>query len=129
MKINITGRQFLATAGIGAATLAVPQIAHSALAGRKRKPPNIILIMSDDVSPDLYGCYGNDSVKTPNIDFMARKGVQFQTAWACAICSPTRAMIMTGQYANQTGFYHNNLYVPQNRETKDLHKYHLTGAV
>ena len=65
MKKNITRRQFLATAGIGAATLAVPQIAHSALAGRKRKPPNIILIMSDDVSPDLYGCYGNDSIKTP----------------------------------------------------------------
>ena len=124
MKKNITRRQFLATAGIGAATLAVPQIAHSALAGRKRKPPNIILIMSDDVSPDLYGCYGNDSVKTPNIDFMAREGVQFQTAWATAICSPTRAMIMTGRYANQTGFYHNNLYVPQNGETNDLHKYH-----
>ena len=75
-----------------------------------------------------YGCYGNDSVKTPNIDFMAREGVQFQTAWATAICSPTRAMIMTGRYANQTGFYHNNLYVPQNGETKDLHKYHHSFA-
>ena len=64
MKINITGRQFLATAAIGAAAMAVSQNAHSANTGR----PNIILIMSDDVSPDLYGCYGNDSVKTPNID-------------------------------------------------------------
>ena len=128
MKKNITRRKFLGTAGIVAAGLTVPQIAHSAIAGRKRKPPNIILIMSDDVSPDLYGCYGNDSVKTPNIDFMAREGVQFQTAWSCAICSPTRAMIMTGRYANRTGFYHNNLYISQNGETKDLHKYHHSFA-
>ena len=126
--MKITRRQFLTTAGMGAAALAVPQFAYSAMVGDKREKPNIILIMSDDVSPDLYGCYGNESVKTPNIDFMAREGIQFQTAWATAMCSPTRAMIMTGRYANQTGFYHNNLYVPQNGETKDLHKHHHSFA-
>ena len=68
MKINITRCKFTVMAGIVAAALAVPQIAYSDNQEQKINPPNIILIMSDDVSPDLYGCYGNDSVKTPNID-------------------------------------------------------------
>ena len=77
----------------------------------KPKLTNIVLIMSDDVSPDLYGCYGNDLVKTPNIDKMAKQGVMFQTAWASAICAPSRAMIMTGRYGSTTGVYFNALWM------------------
>ena len=80
--------------------------------------------MSDDVSPDLYGCYGNKKVRTPNIDEMAREGVMFRTCWASALCAPTRALIMTGRYSSRTGFYHNSLQIPQKDESNELLKYH-----
>ncbi len=67
--------------------------------------------MTDDAGPDLFGCYGGKA-KTPNIDKLASQGVKFETCWATPMCSPTRAMIMTGQYANKTGWYHNQLSVP-----------------
>ena len=84
--------------------------------GAKEKPTNIVLIMSDDVSPDLYGCYGNNNVKTPNIDQMAHEGVMFRTAWASAICAPSRALIMTGRYGSTTGVYHNSLWMKDTRK-------------
>ena len=93
-------------------------------ASRNNKRPNIILIMSDDVSPDLYGCYGNKKVRTPNIDEMAREGVMFRTCWASALCAPTRALIMTGRYGSRTGFYHNSLQIPQKDGGSELLKYH-----
>ena len=86
--------------------------------------PNIILIMSDDVSPDLYGCYGNTQVHTPNLDRMAAEGVKFETCWATAMCAPTRAMILTGRYGHRTGFYHNSLQVAQEDGSNELLKYH-----
>jgi arylsulfatase A-like enzyme len=84
--------------------------------GAKSKPMNIVLIMGDDVSPDLYGCYGNERVKTPNIDRMAQEGVMFSTAWASAICAPSRALIMTGRYGSTTGVYHNSLWMKDTRK-------------
>lgn len=86
--------------------------------------PNIILIMSDDVSPDLYGCYGNTQVHTPHLDRMAREGVKFETCWATAMCAPTRAMILTGRYGYRTGFFHNSLQIPQADGSNELLKYH-----
>ena len=81
----------------------------------KKNYTNIVLIMGDDVSPDLYGCYGNDLVETPNIDMMAKEGVMFRTAWASAICAPSRALIMTGRYGSTTGVYSNNLWMKDTR--------------
>lgn len=74
--------------------------------------PNIILIMADDVSPDLFGAYGlKGAAKTPNIDMLANEGVMFKTAYASAMCGPSRVEIMTGRYANTTGAYHNSIWL------------------
>lgn len=124
---NFLGRRdFIKAMGIGVAAVAMPVPTNVSKATTRRddKRPNIILIMSDDVSPDLYGCYGNNKVKTPNIDRMAREGVMFRTCWASALCAPTRALIMTGRYGNSTGFYHNSLQIPQKDGSNDLLKYH-----
>jgi len=108
--VSITRRSFLKAAGLAAAWASSPR---GALAARgKRK--NLVVIMADDVSPNAYGCYRNyvrypRAGKTPHLDRMAREGAMFVTAWATAMCSPTRAMIMTGRYAHRTGFYHNAL--------------------
>jgi len=89
---------------------------------------NILFIMADDVSPELYGCYGNEKANTPNIDELAETGVAFNTCWAAPICSPTRAMTLTGRYAHRTGWYHNAFKVPDAAGGTNFLENHLTFA-
>jgi len=64
-----------------------------------RDAPNIILIIADDVSWNDFGCYGNDFVKTPNIDRLASEGLCFTNAYLTASsCSPSRCSIISGKY-------------------------------
>ena len=59
--------------------------------------PNVLLIMTDNQSPNLLGAYGNQDIKTPNIDQLARDGMLFARAYAASgVCSPSRAVLMTG---------------------------------
>ena len=59
--------------------------------------PNILLFMSDNQSADFIGCYGNSEVITPNIDFLAKTGMQYTSAFCTiAMCSPCRASVLTG---------------------------------
>jgi arylsulfatase A len=61
--------------------------------------PNIVFILADDLGYSQLGCYGSNFYKTPNIDKLAQQGMRFTNAYAgCAVCSPTRASIMTGKY-------------------------------
>jgi len=63
------------------------------------KKPNIVLIIADDLGYSQLGCYGSDYYKTPNIDNLAKSGMRFTNAYsAAAVCSPTRASIVTGKY-------------------------------
>ena len=79
--------------------------------------PNIILILLDDVSPDMFSCYApftpkgfEHAAKTPNIDKLAQSGVMFKTCYGAAMCSPSRVELMTGKYARTTGVYHNAMW-------------------
>jgi len=60
---------------------------------------NIIVFLVDDLGWKDLGCYGSDYYRTPTFDTLAAEGVRFTDAYsACAVCSPTRAAIMTGKY-------------------------------
>jgi len=64
------------------------------------KPPNIVIILADDIGYGDVGCFGATKVKTPNIDKLAAAGMWFTDAHApSAVCTPTRYALMTGQYA------------------------------
>ncbi|MCL7763988.1 sulfatase-like hydrolase/transferase [Polaribacter sp. Z014] len=63
-----------------------------------QEKPNIILIMADDVSWNCFSTYGAEDYKTPNIDALAAKGLQFNHCYSMPICTPSRVKIMTGQY-------------------------------
>jgi arylsulfatase A len=66
--------------------------------------PNIVLIMADDLGYGELSCYGSPTVKTPNIDKLAEQGVKFTDYHSNgAVCSPTRAALMTGKYQQRTG--------------------------
>lgn len=74
----------------------------SLLSGQSQ--PNIIVFIADDVSWNDYGCYGNEGVRTPNIDRLAANGIRFDNAFLTASsCSPSRASIITGRYPHNTG--------------------------
>ena len=66
--------------------------------------PNIVLVVVDDLGWADLGCCGSVFYETPNIDRLARQGMRFTHAYAaCAVCSPTRASVMTGRYPARIG--------------------------
>jgi len=77
----------------------------TAATSSERRPPNIVLIIADDLGFNDISLNGGGLVPTPNIDSIARGGVVFSRAYAgTAACAPSRAMIMTGRYGTRTGF-------------------------
>ena len=66
---------------------------------------NILLIISDDLGVDASQGYHNSPIlpNTPNLDSLRANGITFKNAWASAVCSPTRAGIMSGKYGIKTG--------------------------
>lgn len=82
--------------------------------------PNIILILLDDVSPDMFSCYApfapkgfDHAAKTPNIDRLAEQGVMFKTCYATAMCAPSRVELMTGRYGTATGVLQNGMWTTE----------------
>ena len=68
-------------------------------------PPNIVFILADDLGWTDLGCMGSRYYETPAIDQLARQGMKFTSYYSCQNCAPTRAALMTGQYAPRTGIY------------------------
>lgn len=68
--------------------------------------PNIILIVADDLGKFDLSVYGNLLIKTPYIDYLAKEGAMFTDGYAtAAICSPSRAGLMTGRYQQRFGYH------------------------
>ncbi|MDQ1242172.1 MAG: N-acetylglucosamine-6-sulfatase [Pseudomonadota bacterium] len=72
------------------------------------RPPNIVVVLVDDLRWDDLGIEGHPFVETPAIDRLAREGARFRNAFATTpLCSPSRATILTGQYAHTNGIVDN----------------------
>ncbi len=80
-----------------------PRRASAEAAGRDR-PPNIVLILADDLGAECLNSYGGTSYRTPNLDALARSGVRFTNAFSTPLCSPSRVELMTGRYGFRTGW-------------------------
>jgi iduronate 2-sulfatase len=75
------------------------------------RKPNVLLIIADDLRPDL-GCYGNRDVRTPNIDRLAARGTLFNRAYCqYPLCSPSRSSFLTGKRPETTGIYNNRTHI------------------
>ncbi len=68
--------------------------------------PNVILVITDDQGYGDIGCHGNPLLKTPNLDQMARESVQLDDHHHDPLCSPSRAALLTGEYASRNGVWH-----------------------
>jgi arylsulfatase A len=63
------------------------------------RPPNVILILVDDLGWTDLSCQGSTFYETPNIDRLAKEGMRFTQSYsACTVCSPTRAAVLTGKH-------------------------------
>lgn len=100
-----TPRAGLTAARLAAcALLAILLPTASGIAATPRPtPPNILLILADDLGWADLGIQGADLHETPHLDQLARNGVRFTNAYAMSVCSPTRAMILTGRHAARLG--------------------------
>ena len=77
-------------------------------------PPNIIVIISDDQGYADVGFHGSEEIFTPNIDRIAENGVVFPQGYVSfAVCSPSRAGLITGRYQNRFGYSRNILLAPK----------------
>jgi len=73
--------------------------------------PNVLFIAVDDLRPEL-GCYGIKEVVSPNIDWVANKGLLFERAYCqYPVCGPSRCSVLTGLYATKSRFSNNNALV------------------
>lgn len=104
------------------------------------KRPNFLFIMTDTQATNMVGCYSGKPLNTDNIDRLAEEGIRFNSAYTCSpICTPARAGLFTGIYANQSGPWTNNVAPGKNISTmgryfKDagyqtcyIGKWHLDG--
>lgn len=71
-------------------------------------PPNVLFIISDDLSAEALSAYGNRQCQTPNIDRLASRGIRFTRAYCqYPVCGPSRAALMAGKYPSKMGIMGN----------------------
>ncbi|MGH8712984.1 MAG: sulfatase-like hydrolase/transferase [Casimicrobiaceae bacterium] len=72
------------------------------------RPTNVVVVMSDEHSRRVLGCYGHSMIRTPHLDRLAERGVRFADAYCnVPICVPSRACFATGRYIHEIGFWDN----------------------
>ena len=102
-KPELTRRGFLAAAGLGSLALLRGSGAETP-PGAAQRPPNVVLIVADDLGYAELGVQGCTDIPTPNIDGIASRGVRFTNGYvSCPVCSPTRAGLLTGRYQQRFG--------------------------
>jgi len=90
-----------ATFASGAWSLALAMLLALPAAGAEaERPPNVLLILSDDMGFSDAGCYGGE-IATPNLDGLAKNGLRFTQFYNTARCWPTRGALLCGYYAQQ----------------------------
>ena len=107
MPLPLSRREFLRQSALGAASLYAASLglADESAPVPKKKRPNVIVILADDMGFSDIGCYGSE-IHTPNLDRLANTGVRFSQAYNTARCCPSRAALLTGLYPHQAGIGH-----------------------
>ena len=105
----------MTAAAVATIPLAAPCPLHCA------PPPNIVLIVADDLGWGDPGCYGQQKIRTPHLDTMAREGLRFTQFYAgAAVCAPSRAVLLTGIHTGKVSVdrnYSPNLPLAPNERT------------
>jgi arylsulfatase A-like enzyme len=96
-------RQFLILAALLEFIRSAGALSAAGAADAVTPKPNVIFILADDLGYGDLGCYGQQKIKTPNLDRMAAEGTRFTQAYAgTAVCAPARCSLMTGKHTGHT---------------------------
>ncbi len=99
-------RDFLKAAGFGVTALALScrtDTIQTTTSAERKKKPNIVYILADDLGYAELGCYGQKKIKTPNIDKLATEGMKFTQHYSGnPVCAPSRCALMTGLHTGHT---------------------------
>jgi len=98
-------RKALGTLGAAAASLLTATKGVSGGESRNR-PPNVVLVITDDQGYGDLGCHGNAKIHTPNLDWLHAHSSRLTNFHVDPTCSPTRSALMTGHYSTRTGVWH-----------------------
>lgn len=114
LRVTLTVLGVAALAAIPRSPAApLPSPAKVAPASQTTKPRNIVIVLTDDHRYDALGFMGHPFLQTPHLDSLAKNGVHFRNAFVTtALCSPSRASILTGQYAHRHRVVDNQNPVP-----------------
>jgi arylsulfatase A len=81
------------------------------------QPPNIIVLLCDDLGYGDLACFGHPYIQTPNIDRLASKGIKLTSCYSAApVCSPSRVGLLTGRSPNRAGVYD---WIPESRKEQE----------
>jgi len=109
---QVSRRAVLQYTGAGLATALLEQRLLRA-AALSTRPPNILLLISDEHNASVTGCYGNGLVRTPHIDGLAARGVTFDAHYCNSpLCVPSRQSITSCKYASRVSAWSNNCMMP-----------------
>jgi arylsulfatase A-like enzyme len=139
---SISRREFLRR-GVYAGSalpLALSGCARGRQTGRGADKPNIVFVLTDQWRAQATGYAGDPNVKTPHLDSLAARSINFENAVSvCPVCTPYRASLMTGRYPLSTGMFMNDIFLPSGElciaeifkragyQTAYIGKWHLDG--
>src|SRR5215475_11296295 len=75
------------------------------LGAQPQAPPNIVIILADDLGYGDLGAFGSPNIKTPRLDAMAAEGQKWTSFYVQPVCSPSRAALLTGRLPIRNGMY------------------------
>lgn len=116
--IKMVGAGVTAVTAVAPKTHAAAEEQPSATRARGHVPRKVIFIMTDTTRADMLGCYGNQDMKTPNLDRLANEGVRFNSAYTCQpVCEPARAALFTGTWPHSNGGWGNSMALDDDVQT------------
>jgi choline-sulfatase len=104
------------------------QTTFAAAVRPRSRPPNILVIMSDEHNPRVSGFHGNALAQTPHLDRLAERGVTFEHAYCNSpLCVPSRLSFTAGKYINRISAWNNNCRVPSDDHPSLPHLLNAAG--
>jgi len=102
---------------LGGAVIVVATLCAGCAHETPKRPPNIVLILADDLGYGDLGAYGQERIATPNIDRLAEEGLRFTDFYAgSTVCAPSRSVLMTGLHAGHSPIRGNREVQPMGQE-------------
>lgn len=99
-------RQFMHTLGAGGIGVAIGGAARKSDGLQSQRPPNVILVITDDQGYGDLSCLGSPVLETPHLDRLHAGSTRLTNFHVDPTCSPTRASVLTGRYSSRTGVWH-----------------------